>query len=330
MNGWKAYAVAILLCLISAFFRVYFDEHLIGATYLPFFPALIVGTYIGGFWPGVVSSVMIGLVNLYFFMPPANSFKLDISATITLGFYSLIALFVVWSIHTLRGTLLLVDQNRRRADEIATKRERLLRELQHRVKNNLQLVSSLLILQKSKARDKLAQRGLEEASRRVSILSSIHHDLYRLDGTRVNPADLIQRVVDFAQSDLPSDAAITCDLADTPMSPREAIPFGLIVNELIANAVEHGSAAGSGIRVTYRIDGTVHTFQVSDDGPGLPPGFDPEHPETLGLTIVQALSAQMNAQVMFRKRLRTPGTDVIVTFEPPQDEEEEVRFDSSS
>lgn len=331
MLGWKAYVIALLLCFITAVFRVHFDDHLIGATYLPFFPALIIGTYIGGFWPGVVQSIIIGLVNLYFFIPPTRTLVFDTSTAITLGLYSLIALFVVWSVHTLRTTLVIVEQGRKQNAVLAKKRETLLRELQHRVKNNLQLVSSLLILQKSQVHDQSARKGLEEASRRIAILSSIHHDLYRLDGTKVSLRDLIGRIISFAQTDLTHPNAVRCEFDDVPLSPREAIPLGLITNELVANAVEHGIIGDGGDRVvvSYRVEGRVHTLSVADNGPGFPETVDPNMPTSFGLTIVQALAAQIYARLSFQSHPGV-GSTVVLTFEPPDSDDEEVRFDSSS
>ncbi len=213
---------------------------------------------------------------------------------------------------------------RKHAEEIihASLREKelLLQEVYHRVKNNLQVLGSLLGMQATALGPGPAAAALRESATRVRTMATAHELLYRSDrlgGVEFEPyvrtlaANLLQASDDPAH-------ALRFDLAIEPVSfgIEIAIPLGLIVNELLTNCLKHAYPPGSGGRVRVGLarepDGRLH-LSVRDDGIGLPPGLDPARTNSLGLRLVHALAAQLGGTVEFRG---DAGTSASLRFVP--------------
>ncbi len=206
-------------------------------------------------------------------------------------------------------------------------REVLLREVHHRVKNNLQVISSLINLQRSRLRaseGNLAPEAKEEALRqcqaRVLTIARVHELLYRADdASRIPLAAYVESLVagiDDISAPAPRVAIVT-DVDDLLLSVESGGPCGLILNELITNALKHGFAGDrSGtIRVSVRcLRPAELTLEVSDDGVGLPAGFDPRESASLGLTITRRLASQLKGELQI---MRGERTTFRVTFPAP-------------
>jgi len=175
-------------------------------------------------------------------------------------------------------------------------KEVLLREVHHRVKNNLQLIQSLLVLQSESPDDMIA---FEQCmSSRLKAMSMVHQMLY--ESENLNAVDLgayTRRLVELAKSSLQGSALVevTIDTVEVPSDIDAAIPYGLMLNELLTNAWKHAFADGRGgyLRVRLAANGEVVTLEVADDGPGLPPGFVISENSSLGLRLAQALASQL-------------------------------------
>lgn len=199
-----------------------------------------------------------------------------------------------------------------RLREALEQREVLLQEVNHRVKNSLQLVSSMLNLQAGTAGDERVRRGLLEASTRIAAVARAHQRLYRSDDIR--NLDLAAYLVDLCQdlNAVRSDCAIRVTAPEAvPIATDRAIPVALVVNELVTNAVKYGAGADGPSRVEVRLErdgGSDEVIlSVSDDGAGLPPGFDPATTPGLGMRIVTAFAQQLGARLEFGPRAR--GTE---------------------
>jgi len=219
------------------------------------------------------------------------------------------------------GTLTDITAGKRAEAQIrASLREKevLLKELHHRVKNNLQVVISLLNLQSGQLRDPHDLELFRESQDRVRSMALVHEKLY---GAR----DLAQ--VDFAEyvTSLASQLLRSHGVGDGSVDLRlevesaffgvdTAIPCGLIINELVSNALKHGFPGGrSGqIRVELRPrDGGQWVLRVSDDGVGLPGDFELGSTSSLGLQLVSTLAAQIEGAVRID---RAAGTSFEVVF----------------
>jgi two-component sensor histidine kinase len=184
-----------------------------------------------------------------------------------------------------------VTELRRRERELVTK-DATIREIHHRVKNNLQTVAALLRLQSRRLSEPAARAALEEAVRRVGTIAIVHDTL----------SQTFDEAVDF---DAVCDrlAAMVAEVATEPSSVRTtrsgtfgllpaetATSLAMVLTEVLQNAVEHGVSAAEGtisiqvLRAAGRLDITV-----DDDGAGLPAGFDSDAPGSLGLSIVRTL-----------------------------------------
>ena len=202
----------------------------------------------------------------------------------------------------------------RRLDRLLLSKDAAIREVHHRVKNNLQTISSLLSLQARRVDDRAARIALREAERRVRSIALVHEILSRDPTEQVPFAEIVVSLVQMAEDSVVSAQPIVIstsgDLGD--VTADVATPLAVTVAELLQNAVEHGfephaaddgpgGADGTGaerdgasarvghVVVTMANTGTELTVAVRDDGVGLPEGFDLERSTSLGLSIVRDL-----------------------------------------
>ncbi|QCO14892.1 sensor histidine kinase [Azospirillum brasilense] len=219
-----------------------------------------------------------------------------------------------------------LEQTNAQLETAVTDKEVLLKEVQHRVKNNLQVICSLLRLQAARI-DEPARRAFDESLRRIQCMSLMQELLYRSDQpARIDFADYLRQLCDgLVRSTNPTGARLTVN-APQPWSldVDQATPLALIASELVSNALLHAFPLGhpGTITVTLLPEGEEGmTMVVRDDGTGLPP--DPsavQHRATdkrqsgLGLVLVRALSQQAGAQVTIERQPDGgPGTRFIVS-----------------
>jgi two-component sensor histidine kinase len=174
-------------------------------------------------------------------------------------------------------------------------KETLLREMHHRVKNNLQQVASILRMQRRRTADPLAKQILRENIGRIYGIAATHDLLSHADELgRARLDDIARKIVGIVQANLLlPEQRIRFEIGPMPakLSNDQATTFAIIVNELIANAIEHGfeGRARGEIRMSEDlIDGWV-VFRVADDGQGVPEGFDIETANSMGLRLVREL-----------------------------------------
>ncbi|MFZ5872735.1 MAG: sensor histidine kinase, partial [Actinomycetota bacterium] len=206
-----------------------------------------------------------------------------------------------------------VTELRRRERELLTK-DATIREIHHRVKNNLQTVAALLRLQARRIPGEEARAALEEAMRRVSTIALVHDTLSRGFDETVDFDEVVDRGLLLA-----GDVAATGARVRTVRSGRfgtvraeDATPLALVLTELVTNAVEHGLAGGQGtVDVRAQRRGQDLQVTVADDGAGLPEGFSPSG-GGLGTQIVQALvHGELRGRIDWRRR-PGGGTEVVL------------------
>ncbi|HUU28812.1 MAG TPA: PAS domain S-box protein [archaeon] len=198
-------------------------------------------------------------------------------------------------------------------------KEVLLREIHHRVKNNLQVISSLLDLQAGYLQDPQGLQVLRDSRNRVRVMALIHEKLYQsLDLARIDTAEYIQNVVDYlfqAYEGMSSTINLSVRVEDVSLAIESAIPCGLIINELVTNALKHAFPSGKEGEIRVELckkDGGGLTLVVSDSGIGLPPDFDFQKPPSLGLRLVKMLTSQLMGTIELD---RSSGTTFKITFE---------------
>ena len=185
----------------------------------------------------------------------------------------------------------------RRRDRMLLSKDATIREIHHRVKNNLQTIASLLRLQGRRLESREAKNALNESVRRIRSIALVHETLAYEAGNTVPFGDVIRPLVRIVEDGLVDpDRRVRFHVEGDPgdLPAEVATPLAVVLTELLQNAVEHGFPEGSGARrgsVVVRIsrEGDEAVVDVRDDGVGLPPGFSPERSAGLGLSIVRTL-----------------------------------------
>jgi PAS domain S-box-containing protein len=198
-------------------------------------------------------------------------------------------------------------------------KEVLLREIHHRVKNNLAVVSSLFYLQSIATSQPEVVRAFEEGRNRIRSMALVHEQLYRSD--RLAAVDFVEYATSLADHLLRSynrpdtRVRLTTTMAPLELSVDVAIPCGLVLNELFTNCLKHAFAGLSeghiAIELTPVGDGRRHALRVIDNGVGMPE-IDVAASHSLGLRLMRSLARQLDGTLTFERR--EPGTSATLTF----------------
>ena len=196
-------------------------------------------------------------------------------------------------------------------------KELLLREIHHRVKNNLQIISSLLNLQANHIKDEDILDHFNDYQNRIKSISLVHEKLYRSsDIGQVEMSNYTQHLVeDLVRNYGRPDLDILFDIEEVKLGIDTAIPCGLIINELVSNSLKHAfpdNKTGE-IRIKFNKNAS-NEFEllIQDNGVGISPKIDLEHSETLGLELVSSLVQQLDGCMQMQKN---PGTTFYIKFQ---------------
>jgi len=209
-----------------------------------------------------------------------------------------------------------VREARDRFEALAAERAMLMREVNHRVGNSLQLIASLLTLQSNAAANPDVKNALGDATGRVHAVAQLHRRLYTSDDVQQVAVDqylsaLLEDLRRSADSDRAAQVTLDADPVDTHTDG--AVAVGVIVNELVMNAIKYAYPEGAGpIRVSLKNSGPdMAIVSVDDDGVGFNEADNPTS-TGLGQRIVKAMASKVNGQISHEQK--TPGTRVSVAF----------------
>ncbi len=202
-------------------------------------------------------------------------------------------------------------------------KEVLLREVHHRVKNNLQVISSILNLQSNFVEDPNTIQILRESQNRISSMSFIHESLYRTD--EFDSIDMAPYIKELSRNLLHSyqqkDTHIELehDMENVELNLDQAIPCGLIINELVSNALKYAFSGRNegkvhiGVHCEEKEDGGEEVrLRIFDNGIGLPEGYKVGESDSLGLQLVSSLLDQLGGEISLK---RDNGTEYLITFD---------------
>lgn len=196
-------------------------------------------------------------------------------------------------------------------------KEILLKEVHHRVKNNMQVISSMLKLQSRYIEDDRSLELFQECQNRVRSMALIHEKLYQSKNFEKLDFDQYVRTLTstlfdtFSRSDIQIDTSIISN--DVEFDMTKAIPCGLIINELVSNSLKHafkGRKKGN-IKLSMTKEGENYKLLYSDDGIGFPAGLDFKNTDSLGMQLVNALTKQLHGEIKLRKN---NGTEFQLIF----------------
>ncbi|MBF0500358.1 MAG: PAS domain S-box protein [Candidatus Riflebacteria bacterium] len=196
-------------------------------------------------------------------------------------------------------------------------KETLLREIHHRVKNNMAVVSGLLAMQAKRINDTTLRNLFEESQQRVKSMILVHEKLYQTkDLSSINFEDYIRSIVSDIISVYRVDTrSVTTkiNIENIELDLESAIPCGLIINELLSNVFKYafvGNRTGV-LSINFSRSDDTYTLIIKDNGVGLPEGFDNNETSTLGLQLVTVLTKQLRGTLRINS---DQGTEVIITF----------------
>jgi PAS domain S-box-containing protein len=221
---------------------------------------------------------------------------------------------------TILGMIMDITENKRSQDLIKKslrEKEMLLKEIHHRVKNNLMVISSLLSLQSRYIKDEVSKSIFKESQNRARSMALIHELLYRSsDLKRINFGDYIKTLTNelfrMYVTD-PDRIELNINVEDVMLDINTAIPLGLIVNELVSNSMKHAfpNDMKGKIDIEFKLEYGIYSMIVSDNGVGFPKDYDLEVSDSLGLRIVNSLTEQIDGQIELERK---NGTRYIIKF----------------
>ncbi len=291
-------ALTLLLVALSALLRWSLDGLVGPLPFLLFFPAVALAAFAFTGGMGFLAAVLSTAVAIYAFVPPTFGIVgISLQWWVASGLFILLMLGAAWLVETLVETTELCMRAERQKSQ-------LLAELNHRTKNNLQLLSSILSLQALTANEEATRRAFEDAVARIAVIGRLHATLYNSGeyeavSLRAFLQDLCEGLQDSVVGRRPVTIAVEGD--DWSVDLEHAIPLGLLVNELVTNALKHAfpdDRVGT-ILVSATRSGDQARLVVADDGIG----FRQEQVGRpgLGSKLLPILSSQLGG------RLETSG-----------------------
>lgn len=201
----------------------------------------------------------------------------------------------------LREKVRLLEQSEARNRVSISEKEVLLKEIHHRVKNNMQIISSLIQLKAGESKLDEEHGLIADIQQRIQAMAQLHELLYHSkDFGTIDAAEYLAAItrelsLGYAWPD------ISCQAESVPLGIDEALPLGLAAGELLINSLKYAYPEGGHgpIRAILRRSGANLTLRVDDEGRGLPEGLDPATCSSMGFTIVRGLASQLRAQLLF-------------------------------
>jgi two-component sensor histidine kinase len=203
---------------------------------------------------------------------------------------------------------------------LLSEKEWMLKEIHHRVKNNLEVIKSLLNLQSDFLRDPVAQHALRESQNRVHAMALLHQKLYQSADSlaRVNMQDYIQDIVAHLIDSFDRQDSVRSQLAlaAVELDVATATPLGLILNEAVTNSLKYAfpnqQPGVIAVTLTRTAAAQGHQLTIADNGVGMAEGFYVEHVRTLGITMIKGLSQQLDADLTIAQ---DSGVQITLQFE---------------
>ncbi len=274
-----------------------------GYPFITFFPAIIITAFLSGMRAGALCALMSGLAAWYFFIPPADSFVVDGNGAVGLGFFVFIVVIDILIIDAMVRATERLDAERNLSAGLVERQRTMFAELQHRVANNLAIVSGLLMMQKRRVVAEPARAGevFDDAVHRLEVMARLHRKLY-------DPA-VVDLPTEAYLRDLLADlvagsaaGAVTIDVAadDVRFDLPRLTALSLFVTEVATNALKHGIRGTEGGTITLRLTCAADRsceLTMHDDGPGLPAAPTVASKGSLGLKIVRGLASQLGGEV---------------------------------
>lgn len=198
-------------------------------------------------------------------------------------------------------------------------KEVLLREIHHRVKNSLAIVSGLLHLQEGNSESPEAKRVLQDSQARIQSVALVHEKLYKTESlSEIKLNNYIQDLVETIHktfTDYKEGVELKFEMEEVMLETARVVPCGLLINELVVNAYKHAFTKDKRGELLIKLKqaGNDIVLIVSDNGPGLPPGFDQTNDESMGAMLINSFAAHLKANMQVQNR-KSGGAEYTFTF----------------
>jgi PAS domain S-box-containing protein len=204
------------------------------------------------------------------------------------------------------GTIIDISERKRTEEQIALslhEKEILLAEIHHRIKNNMQVITSILGMEEEKIQDPLVRMIFKKNKNRIQSIACVHELAYKSSQFARIPLDeLVHKIASTILYSLQGEKrtiSLEVNVSDVTMDLDKAVPFGILINELVTNAMMYAFPRGrtGTITIMIRTEGKNMVFVFADDGAGYPPGIDFEYPQSSGLELIKGLTKQLRGTV---------------------------------
>ena len=314
MPVWIRYVSATVIILLAFTLRVVTEPAMTGYPFLLFFPAIVVISIAFDRGTGVYAVGLSAALSWYFFIPVRASFRLETwGAAVPLVLYVLVGLFIALIVEALRHTAQRLQATKVDLEKAVALNRLLLVDINHRVKNHLASATALLRLTLRETSTPDPRTIIEDAARRIDVLAKVYDRLHVGErATIVSARDFIMGLCEDLRDGVIGrraiDLRVTADDAD--LGSNQAVPVGLVVNELVENAIKYAFPADRPgmIDVRFACEGDQCVLTVADDGVG----YDPQNARKGGgARLIIAFAQQLGAEVV---REGPPGTLVRLRF----------------
>lgn len=205
-------------------------------------------------------------------------------------------------------------------------KESMLKEIHHRVKNNMQIINSLLRLQSNEIEDETTLKHFKEAQSRIFSMALIHEKMYQSkDLAHINLEDYFESLVGDLIKTYNLDTVVKTDIQveSVILGTKTLVPLGLIINEIVSNSLEHGFKDRQSGKITLLVEAykTDYRLTIGDDGVGMPYIKQEDMNASLGMELIQTFADQLNGRI---EMLEEDGTMYELVFEHLEDDEPEV------
>ena len=218
------------------------------------------------------------------------------------------------------GTIIDISERKRAEEQIALslhEKEILLAEIHHRIKNNMQVITSILGIEEEKIQDPLVRAIFKKNKNRIQSIACVHELAYKSSQFARIPLDeLVKKIASTILYSLQGEKrtiSLEIKASDVTMDLDKAVPFGILINELVTNAVMYAFPGGrtGTITIMIKAEGKKVVFVFADDGAGYPSGIDFDSPMSSGLELIQGLTKQLRGTV---EKMNTAGTSYRFVF----------------
>lgn len=206
-------------------------------------------------------------------------------------------------------------------NQLLQDKEMLMKEIHHRVKNNLMVISSLLELQSYHLKDEESIELFKESQNRAKSMALIHERLYRTDSLKnIEFSEYINTLVEDLFATYATDRSkvdLILDVENIDMDINSSVPLGLIINEMVTNTLKYafpGDKSGF-LKIALHQKDSEYILEVNDNGVGIPEGFNIEESDSLGMLLINSLTSQLDGTVELTS---DNGTKFKITFPKPE------------